>query len=187
MAIQFTIETGAGISNANSYATVAEADQYLENSGRKAGAWADAGASGKQAALVQAWNYMIARWRGKWKGTPTYEIQAGDWPQRGQFFPSYHAVASNEIPTDIKRSQIEYAYAMLAEGSTELAPVPEYDDSGRTVTEKTEKVDVLMESTKFSEKGGTGRNVDGMRAYPVADGMLSHYVTGGSVQELLRM
>jgi hypothetical protein len=186
MAQVFIREEGTGDPNANTYSTIGHADAYLENSGRKAGAWADAGTSGKQSAMVQAWFYMIGRWRGKWIGQPTNRLQAGDWPQRGQFYPSHHAVASNEIPEDIEHAQIEYAYAMVAEAASELAPPPTYDDSGRTITQKSEKVDVLSESTSFSEKGGSGRNVDGYRAYPIADGLLSNYVTGGSVHTLLR-
>lgn len=186
MAQVFIRETGTGDPNANTYTTVGHADVYLENSGRKAGAWTSAGTAGKQSALVQAWFYMLARWRGKWIGQPTFKAQAGDWPQRGQFYPSNHAVAHNEIPEDIEHAQIEYAYAMVAQAASELAPVPTVDDTGRTVTSKTEKVDVLMEKTDYSDKGGTGRNTDGMRAYPIADGLLSNYVAGGSVTELLR-
>ena len=69
----------------------------------------------------------------------------------------------------------------------ELAPVPVYDDTGRTVIEKTEKVDVLQETTKYSEKGGYGRSVDGFRAYPIADALLKPFVTGGASGELLRL
>ena len=186
MAQIYIVETGTGDPNANSYSTIGHADVYLENSGRKAGAWTDAGNAGKQAAMVQAWFYMIARWRGKWVGQPTFRLQAGDWPQRGQFYPSNHAVASNEIPEDIEHAQIEYAYAMVAEAASELAPVPVVDDTGRTVIEKTEKVDVLQETTKYSDKGGSNRNTDGMRAYPIADGLVSWWVNSGSVGELKR-
>ena len=184
MAVQFIIEDGTGKTDANPYTNPLHANLYLENSGRKSGVWQDLGSNGQQAALVNAWNYMLARWRGRWNGQPTFKAQAGDWPQRGQFYPSNHAVAHNEIPEEIEHAQIEYAYAFAVGG--ELAPVPEYDDSGRTVTGKTEKVDVLMEQTQFSDKGGSGRNVDGMRAYPIADGLLSWWTESGSSSELKR-
>ena len=187
MAIQFVIETGSGTNTAaNSFATVAEADQYLENSGRKAGVWASAGTAGKQSALIQGAQYMKARWEGFWLGQEKTAIQPLSWPQRGQFYPSNHAVSANEIPVDVQNSQIEYAYSMVVALADTLAPDPTYDDSGRTITAKTEKVDVLMEQTQFSDKGGSGRNVDGFRAYPIADGLLKPFVAGGSVHELLR-
>ena len=185
MAIQFVIETGAGLSNSNSYATVAQANQYLENSGRK-DVWSDFTNNQKQTSLVQAFFYMIARWEGQWLGQQTVKLQAGSWPQRGQFYPSQFAVGSNEIPPQVLNSQIEYAYAMLTAGLTTLAPDPTYDDTGRTVTSKTEKVDVLMEQTQYSEKGGSGRNVDAFRAYPMGDNLLKPFVSGGAVRELLR-
>jgi hypothetical protein len=186
MAHALTVETGTGNPLSNSYVGITQADDYLHDTGRKAGAWSDAGTFGKQTALSQAWYYMLARWRGQWLGQPTFKAQGGDWPQRGQFYPSNHAVATNEIPRDIQNAQIEYAYAMVVDGRSELAPVPVVDDTGRTVTQKQEKVDVLSESTTYSDKGGTGRNQDGMRTYPIADGLLSNYVTGGAVHELLR-
>jgi hypothetical protein len=185
MAVQLILETGAGVNEANTYTTVSHADQYLENSGRKAGAWSDAGNSGKQAALIQAFFYMLSRWRGRWKGFPTNQYQGGDWPQREQFYPSGHAIASNEIPDDLEHAQIEYAYAMLNAGLTELAPVPLVDDTGRVVTEATDKVDVLVQTRRYSDKGSAS-SVGSARSYPIADGLLSHYVTGGAVRDLLR-
>lgn len=180
MAIQFNVETGTGASDSNSYVTVAEADQYLENSGRKTGAWGSAGTAEKQAALISAFVYMFARWSDKWLGFASWEDQSGDWPREHTFKRSGFAYANNEIPPEVKKAQIEYAYIHTNGGGLILNPV--YDDSNRPVTMKLEKVDVLTEQTQFSDKASPQE----FRVYPVADNLIKNLVTGGSQSELLR-
>jgi len=180
MAIQFIVENGTGLFNANSYATVAEADQYLENTGRKAGAWADGGNGGKQAALVTAFVYMFARWSDKWIGIAAYEDMSADWPRREATKKSGYYYDSTEIPREVKEAQIEYAYIHTNGGGLILNP--EYDASNRPVIEKTEKVDVLLETTKFSDKISPAT----FRTYPMADNMLKNLVTGGGQFDLMR-
>ncbi len=181
MAIQFVVETGAGLTNANSYVTVAEADQYLENSGRKGGTWGTLGSTSKQAALVSAFFFMLARWNERWRGFPTNEDQAGDWPQRDQVKRSGHAYASNEIAVAVKNAQIEYA---LIEATTpgSLFPNPEYDDTGRVLIESTDKVDVLVETRKYSDKS----NPVTFKKFLMADNLLTHITISGSTTPLLR-
>ena len=65
MAQQFIIEDGSGKADANSYATTEEANQYLENSGRRTGKWVSGGTADQRAALAQAFFYMLARWEGQ--------------------------------------------------------------------------------------------------------------------------
>ena len=177
----FVVETGAGSPTANSYISVDDADAYLRNSGRKTGGWDSAGHEGKEAALVKAWIYMLARWQTSWKGFPTNEDQAGDWPQRDQLKKSGHTFASNEIPPEVQNSQVEYA---LIEAITpdSLFPNPVYDETNRSVVAKTDKVDVLTESRQFSDR----KNPSTWRSFPLADNLISHLVHGGSQSQLLR-
>lgn len=56
MAVQFVVETGAGIEGANSFCTVAFADQYHENMGSSA-TWTGTEAI-KQSALIVATRYL---------------------------------------------------------------------------------------------------------------------------------
>jgi hypothetical protein len=178
MAIQFTVEDGSGLSNANSYVTVAEADQYLENTGRKnSTTWGSKGTADKQAALTQAFFYMKARWQDRWMGIARYENQSGDWPRYSAYKRSGFLYEANEIPTEVKQAQIEYALVAV---DTSLFPNPAYDDTNRPVLEKTEKVDVLMESTRYAD----GSKPQTWRKYPLADNLISFLLGGGS--ELLR-
>ena len=179
MAIEFEIEDGTGKSNATTYVTLAEADQHLENTGRKTGLWS--GNSAKQTAINAAFVYMFARWSDQWHGIATYEDEAGDWPRRDAVKRTGFVFGSSEIPAEVKNAQIEYAYIHLAQGG--LILYPEYDDSNRAVTGKTDKVGPLSEARQFSDRS----KPETFRKYPVADNLIKNLVTGGSETELLRM
>lgn len=181
MAAQFTVEDGTGLAAANSYVTLAEADQYLENSGRKGGGWSHAGGE-KQEALVKAFLYMFSRWTDRWRGITANEDQAGDWPRREVFKRSGHAFQSNEIPVAVKNAQIEYALIEANEPGS-LFPNPEYDETNRAVTGKTDKIGPITESRQYS-----GRiSPTTFRKFPLADNMLKNLVLGAATTELLRL
>jgi hypothetical protein len=180
MAIQYEVETGSGSETANSYVAVADADQYLENTGRNLGAWAALGSSGKQRNLILAQQYMTARWNGKWRGRETNERQALDFPRihiqrkNGYFFNQ------TDIPQEVKDAQVEYALVeTLNPGS--LFPTIQYDDTNRTVKKIREKVDVLEEEREFVDSP----NVKSWRKFPIADGLIRHLVvTGGTLMRM---
>jgi len=182
MAIQFIVENGNGLVDSNSYVTVAEADQYLENTGRKSGLWADGGNSGKQAALITAFVYMFAQWSDRWLGVANYEDQSGDWPRQGVPKKSGYLYDSNAIPNEVKYAQIEYAFIHTNGGGLIINPT--YSDTNRPVIEISEKVDVLATTTRYSDRGGS--SPPEFRSYPIADNLLKNLVTGGSTNELLR-
>lgn len=181
MSVELIVETGAGLDTATSYVTVDEANQYLENTGRKGGDWGALGTSDKSVALNVAFTYMLARWSSRWHGIAANEDQAGDWPRRGVTKRSGHYYDSDEIPEAVKRAQIEYAYVHVAQGG--LFIYPEYDESNRAVTSKSEKVGPLSESKTFSDSS----QPQTFRKYPVADRLLQNLVAGGSQFELQRV
>lgn len=74
----FTIETGAGVPNANAYAPVAFVDAYLlERSRNTENAWASQSATRKQQAIVVATGYIDTRWGPRFKGTRLRSIIDG--------------------------------------------------------------------------------------------------------------
>jgi hypothetical protein len=110
-------EDGTGRPDANSYCSLAEADQYHDESVNGAG-WAALDADTKTRALIEATRLIDAGW--KWFGKrakpdqalawPRYgvpdpdsdegEVQVAPWMRRGG--PSY--LPDNEVPADIKRA-----------------------------------------------------------------------------------
>lgn len=79
MASTLTVETGAGITGANSFASIADADDYHTLRGNTA--WAGASTAQKTAALVQASDYLNAYYRADMP--PLKASQGLQWPEWG--------------------------------------------------------------------------------------------------------
>jgi len=105
-----TVETGAGLSNANGYLSVADATAYHGLRGN-ADSW-DA-IDDKEAAIIKATDYLLQKYRGRWKGYRNTTTQALDWPRSmveiEDTTPTYQYVASNVVPTEVKNACSELA------------------------------------------------------------------------------
>ncbi len=128
------VETGAGISGANTFADVAYANAYFADAGQTAWTGEDAA---KEAALVRAGRYLNGL---RWKGDEVREgIQAMCWPrygvpmQGGSMMTYYGNLyfaggvydytacwPSNTVPEKVKQAQCEAALRYLA--GTEMLP-----------------------------------------------------------------
>ncbi len=171
MAIEFIVENGNGLVNATTYASIAEADQYLENTGRNLGAWAAGGDAAKQRALNLAADYMQARWNRRWKGRQTNEFQRLDWPRIGTQRKNGYYINSSEVPLEVKEAQTEYALLEITSPGT-LFPTLAFDDTNRLPTRTRDKVDVLETEREYGS--GMVRN---WRSFPIADGKIKHLVS----------
>ena len=129
-----TIVATAGSESANSYATVAEADAYLEPR-LNSSAWDDAAAETQKAALVEATREMDLL---PWRGTRVDLTQALAWPREDVPIPDLPddvavGSASSEysttaIPDRIRDMTIELALEFLRAGTTDLSkPDPELE------------------------------------------------------------
>ena len=154
----FVVETGAGLSNANSYASVAYADDYAATRGLTA--WTGTTAV-KEAALVRATDYMEATYRGSWLGYRASQTQALSWPRSNvevDLFP----IPANIVPVPVTNACVELAIRALTEDL--LA------DLGQRV--KREKVDVL--EVEYADGS------DAVLRFPLVSRMLTPYIYGGS-------
>lgn len=150
MSVTIIKEDGTGLATANSYATLIEAETYLENTGRKSsGAWLTASADEKRAALIQGTDYLDQYYRRRYKGEIFSSVQRLEWPRNNLVDDLDVAIAPADIPEAIGNACIEYAFEAVA-GS--LAPTPQFDDTGREIKSKFEKVDVLEERTVYRDK-----------------------------------
>lgn len=95
-----TVETGAGLPDANSYATVAEADDY--HALRENDAWEAAEPSKKAAALVRATDYLNAFYHAP--HCPLLATQAMTWP----------TIVDDGLPARVKTATITLALDALA-------------------------------------------------------------------------
>ncbi len=168
MAITLIQEDGTGLANANVYATIAEAAQYLENTGRK-DAWGAFSSATKNAALIQGADYLDQKYRRNFKGVRFSSAQALEWPRSEVYNELGELVPADEIPVEIGEASIEFAFE--AAGSP-LAPTPVVSDSGAFVTKQRDKVDVLETETQFSDKYPAQVS----RAYPRAKLVLRRWL-----------
>jgi len=116
--------------NANSYATVAEADAYSD-SRLFTDDWLT-GTADKERALAMATRLLDAfyTWTGSavtqkqsqnlpkfafyaWTGTPSTETQALCWPRQGMYSRNGFAIPSGEIPQPLKDATSEFARQLL--------------------------------------------------------------------------
>jgi hypothetical protein len=116
-------ETGAGLVNAESMASVADADAH--HAARGNSLWATITTEEKEQALRRATDYMAEMYRTKWKGRRASLTQALDWPRYevrldDVGYGRYAAyVPVNTVPKEVIQATCEMAYK--AAGG-ELAP-----------------------------------------------------------------
>lgn len=133
----FVVETGAGLSNANSYASVASADSYVTERGLAG--WAALTTTVKEQSLIKATDYLEQTYREAWKGYRVTSTQALSWPRSDVVVDTF-PVAANIVPTAIVRACVEMALRASA-GEDLIA------DLGQQVVR--ERVDVI--ETEYAE------------------------------------
>lgn len=100
-----TIETGAGLADAESYASIAAADVRCASLGLTA--WAALAEADKEIALRKAMIFMAA-YRTRWAGRRVYQHQALDWPRYNVAVDGF-IVPSTVVPPDVVHACIDLA------------------------------------------------------------------------------
>ena len=114
MAIEFEVEDGTSKSDATSYVSVADADQYHENHGSVD--WRDLSEEEKQAALIRATAYIDSYY--DWvHGRKTDQDQALDWPRLGAYDEDEYYFDDDEMPQQVIDACCELA---LRAGSEDI-------------------------------------------------------------------
>ncbi|MDN2697147.1 hypothetical protein O0882_12550 [Janthinobacterium sp. SUN073] len=98
-------ETGAGLADAESYASVAAADTRCTSLGLSA--WTALAEADKEIALRRATLFM-ATYRTRWAGCRVHQRQALDWPRYNVVVDGF-AVPSNCLPLDVVNACIDLA------------------------------------------------------------------------------
>lgn len=161
-----TPETGAGLSDADSYASLVEAAAYHTAIGNAA--WAAlASDTIREQNLRKATNYMEQRYGQAWKGQRVFSTQALSWP-RVYVVANDFEVAGDIVPQAVKNACMELG---LKASAGELL-------SDVTAVAKREKVGPI-EVENFE---GQSQNV----RYQAVDGMLAAYL-GSGVGSMIRV
>lgn len=101
------VEDGSGVDGAEVYASIEFADAYFLK--RNNTAWAVFTTPQKEGFLIQATDYLLAKFRLRWKGLRVNPVQALDWPRTGVVIESY-SLPSNVLPIEVKNACVELAY-----------------------------------------------------------------------------
>jgi hypothetical protein len=163
-----TVENGSGLSNADSYLSVADADTYYALYSSLA-AWATALTAAKERALRLATRFLDARYGRRWIGTRVNAVQALDWPRMGVCDSDGFALDSTVIPQAVKNAVAEAAFRVAA-GEDLQADL----ESSAGVIMESVKVGPIEETKQYSEPDGP------LTEYQVIDGLLRRLLRSGN-------
>lgn len=102
------VEDGTGLSTANSYVSVDDADTYFLEHGDPAG-WTGSTTAQKETAVIVATQYIDALMALRWKGIRSNENQALAWPRSNVRDYDGFTLVSNAIPTKLIHASVEAA------------------------------------------------------------------------------
>lgn len=121
------VEDGTLVDGAESYISVEYADMYFANRG--VSTWSILNTTEKEQALRRATDYMLARYRGRWKGSKVKYAQALDWPRvgvtpddsenpislpSGYSYGYRYVIPYTTLPEEVKKVCAEYALRAAA-------------------------------------------------------------------------
>lgn len=180
----FTVEDGTIVAGANSYTTVADADSYF---GDRANAdWAALDTPTKQSLLVKATDYLVQKYRNRWKGMRVNIKQTLDWPRAGVQIEDYFDPQQGPrlfpfeglaflVPTDIVPDEVKHA---CCEAAIRAKAAPLAPDLKRGGMVKSKKIDVI--ETEYFE------GAPATTSYQAVEMLIKIYLKSGRLTELLR-
>jgi len=165
MPATFIVESGAGLTNSNSYCTLAEAEQYILDFIGSA-AWTAASQAAKEAALRQATRYIDACYR--FQGKKVIYNQALEWPRYEVFDSSGYYIDTDKVPPKVKYACAIIALAVI-NGDIILPDLTTAVISSESMT-----VGPISSSTTYM--GGKSP----LKIYSLSDKMLKDFLLSGS-------
>lgn len=107
MAFAFLVETGVGLAEANSYASVEFADTYLSINVQQFAAWDALSPTEKQHLLARASQYLDRMIR--WNGTKVVEDSGLRWPRAEVYNTDCYLIPDTVIPRELMEAAVELA------------------------------------------------------------------------------
>lgn len=104
------VETGDGIPEANSYVSLAEAEQYFDLQNRSF--WSEMSDREHEAALTMATQYLDGRYQFSYVGMKASDVQGLHWPRIGARDPNGYKLTG--VPQAVKTATMETAAASVS-------------------------------------------------------------------------
>ncbi len=150
--MSLVVESGAGLSDAESYVSVADATTYHAKHGDPSD-WTDATEADQEEGLRLATEYIDHTYAYAWLGQRTMpEDQALDWPRCGAQDPDGFYIAHNIVPQQLKDAASILALKVI-QGDTLIPDVTE----GSNVTSQSITLGPMEISKTFSGTKSTGK------------------------------
>lgn len=143
MAIEFVVETGAGLATATSYLSVADMKQLWDNVGYD---YSDLTDDEIMQKLNKATEVIDAQYLTLWPGKRNSTTQRLEWPRDDAEYIDETEIDDDVVPPEVERAVSEMVYAM--ESGVVLQPT---HDSKGTISKETVKVDVIEQSSTYTE------------------------------------
>lgn len=143
--MSLVIETGASLSNANSYVSLVDATSYAVDYGLSS-AWSMATEASQEEALRLGTQYIDLEYSDRFKGNKTTRDQALAWPRTNVVDSDGFTYNSDEMPVCLKYAVVEAAIRVL-DGDSLLGVIEEpgiirYEKiTAGTIEDETEYVD----------------------------------------------
>lgn len=116
MAFTFLVEDGTGLPGANSYVSVADADNLIQTNIHASADWLAKSTEDKQALLMSATRYLDDRTR--WYGLRVSATSGLRWPRSNVYDRDGNLIEPNTIPTQLRFATAEMARFNMAEDRT---------------------------------------------------------------------
>jgi hypothetical protein len=162
------VETGSGLSTAESYISVADADTYFDNRDEPTG-WTGADTDAKEDALRIATQYLDAMYHHRWLGVRSSITQRLSWPRNDVEIEGFVLTATT-LPRQLVEATAEAAYRHLTDTDGLMPDV----DPG--IKAESVRVGPISESVEYS---GTK---PGVKRFKAVDMILTPLLTrAGSI------
>lgn len=147
MALAVTVETGVGISGANSYVSTATIDSWIETNPHDDtwSALTDAQKNGYAVMSCRVLNEQM-----NWDGWQSDDEQALDLPRSGMVDKNGNFIDNDEIPTEVQNAQCELARLLAIEDRTADPDTAGFKEIGvgsiKLVIDKADRVPTLADA-----------------------------------------
>lgn len=170
------VENGAGLPNADSYASVAETSTYLTSvaiSGAS-NVFTAAVVATQEVALRQATRFLDARFALRFSGERLLATQSLQWPRANAVFADGHTVDDDIVPVLIKNAAAELALRVIADttGHDTSRLMPDQTTPG-SIKSKRVRADTVERDIEYI--GGAAQQ----KLFAIAEAMLATILTPG--------
>jgi hypothetical protein len=171
----FTLEDGTGVTGANSYASVADAETYFTDVGKDVTAWSALSTAAKQSKLIVATQYVDGVYGSRFSGYAALSTQGLEWPRKNAIDQNGWLLSSAAVPDAVKFAMYEVAFRLLT-----VDALPDTAASDKAIKETMDQIGPLKRQREYDQF------VARVPSFPLVDAILAPLLRAGGVMELVR-